>query len=185
MDETFTAGVRPGGLTEGREIRILLCHLLSEIDEPMSFDEMTEAIVTEGDANYFEFAHALGELRETGCVISLQTEAGATLFTVTEIGREAGKTLEGGLPLSVKDRVLDNAKHIIKRRRIEKENLVSIEKTHDGYMVHMQVTDIGTNLMELSVFMPTNEQAVLIKKKFLDDPAGTYMGVLEVLAGSI
>ena len=33
MEETFTAGIRPGGLTEGREIRILICHILSELSE--------------------------------------------------------------------------------------------------------------------------------------------------------
>ena len=47
MEETFTAGIRPGGLTEGREIRILVCHILSELSEPMSFDEMTEAILSD------------------------------------------------------------------------------------------------------------------------------------------
>ena len=51
MEETFTAGIRPGGLTEGREIRILICHILSELGEPMSFDEMTEAVLTDGAAN--------------------------------------------------------------------------------------------------------------------------------------
>ena len=40
MEETFTAGIRPGGLTDGREIRILICHILSEIGEPMGFDEI-------------------------------------------------------------------------------------------------------------------------------------------------
>ena len=78
MEETFTAGIRPGGLTEGREIRILICYILSELSEPMSFDEMTEAILSDGTANYFEFADALAELRETGCVVSFKTEAGIT-----------------------------------------------------------------------------------------------------------
>ena len=88
MEETFTAGIRPGGLTEGREIRILVCHILSELSEPMSFDEMTEAILSDGTANYFEFADALAELRETGCIVSFKTEAGINEYTVTEKGKE-------------------------------------------------------------------------------------------------
>ena len=78
MEETFTAGIRPGGLTEGREIRILICHILTEIGEPMSFDEMTEAILSDGTANYFEFADALAELRETYCVVSFKTDSAST-----------------------------------------------------------------------------------------------------------
>ncbi len=183
MEETFTAGIRPGGLTEGREIRILICHILSELGEPMSFDEMTEAVLTDGAANYFEFADALAELRETGCVVSFKTEAGINEYTVTEKGRAAAKTLEGDLPFSVREKSAENARNIIQRRRIEKENLVSITKTEDGYVIHIRVTDIGTDLMDLSLFMPTREQALAVKEKFLSDPAGAYMGVLESLAG--
>ncbi len=183
MDETFTAGISPGGLTAGREIRILVCHILSELGEPMSFDEMTEAILSDGTANYFEFADALAELRETGCIVSFKTESGINEYTVTEKGKAAAKTLENDLPLSVREKSAQSARNIIQRRRIEKENLVSISKTEDGYMIHVRVTDIGTDLMELSLFMPNIEQALAAKEKFLSDPAGTYMGVLKTLAG--
>ena len=183
MEETFTAGIRPGGLTEGREIRILICHILSEIGEPMSFDEMTEAILADGTANYFEFADALAELRETGCVVSFKTDSGINEYTVTETGKAAAKTLENDLPLSVREKSNESAKNILQRRRIEKENLVTITKTEDGYMIHIRVTDIGTDLMDLSLFMPTREQALAVKEKFLGDPAGAYMGVLQTLAG--
>ena len=181
MEKTFTAGIMPGGLTEGREIRILICHLLSEMGEPMGFDEMTEAILSDGTANYFEFADALAELRDTGCVVNFKTESGINKYTVTETGRAAAKTLEGDLPLSVKEKTLRNAKNIIQRRKIEKENLVTITKTEDGYKIHIRVTDIGTDLMDLSLFMPTREQALAVKEKFLSDPAAAYMGVLETL----
>ena len=50
-------------------------------------------------------------------------------------------------------------------------------------MIHVRVTDIGTDLMELSLFMPTMEQAVAAKEKFLSDPTGAYAGVLAALAG--
>lgn len=185
MEETFTAGIEPGGLTEGREIRILVCHILSGVQEPMSFDEMTEAVLTDGSANYFEFADALAELTETGCIVSFKTDAGISEYTLTEKGRAAALTLQSSLPPSVRDKSLEAAKSIIQRRRIEKENLVSITRTEDGYKVHMLVTDIGTDLMELSLFMPTREQASAVKERFLGDPAGTYMEVLKALAGEL
>ena len=73
----------------------------------------------------------------------------------------------------------------MRRRRIEKENLVSITKTEDGFKVHMRVTDIGTDLMELSLFMPDEEQAAFVRERFLSNPAETYSKVLEALAGEI
>lgn len=183
MEETFTAGIRPGGLTGGREIRILICHILSELDEPMGFDELTEAILSDGTANYFEFADALSELRETGCIVTFRTDSGINEYALTEKGKAAAKTLEGDLPLSIREKSVKNAKDIIQRRRIEKENLVTITKTEDGYMIHIRVTDIGTDLMDLSLFMPTREQALAVKEKFLSNPADAYLGVLKTLAG--
>lgn len=183
MEETFTAGIRPGGLTGGREIRILICHILAELDEPMGFDELTEAILSDGTANYFEFADALSELKETSCIVTFKTDSGINEYTLTEKGKAAAKTLEGDLPLSIREKSVKNARDIIQRRRIEKENLVTITKTEDGYMIHIRVTDIGTDLMDLSLFMPTREQALAVKEKFLSDPAGAYMGVLSSLAG--
>ncbi len=183
MEETFTAGIRPGGLTEGREIRILICHILSELGEPMSFDEMTESILTDGTANYFEFADAFSELRDTGCVVAIKTDSGINKYTITEKGRAVAMTISGDLPLSVQEKSAENARNIIQRRRIEKENLVSISKTEDGYMIHVRVTDIGTDLMELSLFMPTMEQALAAKEKFLSNPTGAYAKVLAALAG--
>ncbi len=183
MEETFTAGIEPGGLTEGREIRILICHILSGVQEPMSFDEMTEAVLAYGTANYFEFADALSELEDTGCVVTFKTDAGISEYTITEKGKAAALTLQNDLPPSVRDKSVETAKNIIQRRRIEKENLVSITRTEDGYKIHILVTDIGTDLMELSLFMPTREQAFAVKERFLSDPAGTYMKVLGSLTG--
>ncbi|MBQ3501883.1 MAG: DUF4364 family protein [Oscillospiraceae bacterium] len=185
MEETFTAGIRPGGLTEGREIRILICHILTELGEPMSFDEMTEAVLADGTANYFEFADALAELRETACVVAIRTESGINKYTVTEKGKAAAKTLGGDLPLSVREKSAETAKDIILRRRLEKENLVTITKTEDGYKIHIRVTDIGTDLMDLSLFMPTREQALAVKEKFLSNPADAYLGVLKSLSEKI
>lgn len=185
MEETFTAGIRPGGLTEGREIRILICHILTELGEPMSFDEMTEAVLADGTANYFEFADALSELRETGCIVTFKTEAGINEYTVTDKGKAAAKTLIGDLPLSIREKSAQTAKDIILRRRLEKENLVTITKTEDGYKIHIRVTDIGTDLMDLSLFMPTREQALAVKEKFLSNPADAYLGVLKSLSEKI
>ncbi len=185
MDETFTAGIRPGGLTDGGEIRILICHILMEADSPMSFDELTEAVLSDGAANYFEFSDALAELESSGCVLALKSPAGISEYSLTEKGRAVEATLVGKLPLSIKEKSAEAARNILRRRRIEKENLVSITKTEDGFKVHMRVTDIGTDLMELSLFMPDEEQAAFVRERFLSNPAETYSKVLEALAGEI
>ena len=183
MDEAFTAGVNPGGLTDKKEIRILILHILNEVEKPMSLDEMTEAVLSEGCANYFELAEALSELCESECLVEKKNDEGIGVYCVTEKGASAGKVLERDLPLSVREKATASAKEVLRRRKNEKENQVKISKTEDGYKISLRVTDIGSDLMELTLFMPTMEQASSVRQRFLADPAGTYMQVLEAVTG--
>ena len=62
----FTAGVEPGGLTHGYEIKILVCYLLGQIGTGMTFTQISDALLHRGLVNYFELANALSDLTESG-----------------------------------------------------------------------------------------------------------------------
>lgn len=183
MGETFTAGIRLGGLTDKTEIRILLCNILSSVTEPMSFDELTETVISDGTMNYFELADAVSDLVRDGLMEKNKTDSGISIFSVSDEGRSIAKDLSSKVPVSVLEKAVEKANTIVKLRKNEKENLVSITETEDGYKIHITVTDIGTDLMELSLFMPTKEQAIMVKEKFLNDPTQIYSEVLRSLAG--
>lgn len=185
MEDTFTEGIRPGGLTDNREVRILICHILDAAGEPLSFDELTEAVLADGTANYFEFADAAAELINLGCLDTFRSENGVCEYRLTGKGRDVSERLSGDLPVSIREKAAANAKSMILRRRREEENLVSISRTEDGFMLHIEMKDIGTDLMELSLFLPTMEQAMGAKERFLEDPTASYKKVLEALAGEI
>ena len=61
MAEAFTAGVKPGGLTDDTQIRILLCYLIKTAG-PLTRDTLQGALLQEQLVNYFEFADALAEV---------------------------------------------------------------------------------------------------------------------------
>ena len=46
MAEAFTAGVRPGGLTDDTQIRMLLCYLI-KVTGPVKRDTMQGALLQE------------------------------------------------------------------------------------------------------------------------------------------
>lgn len=185
MEDTFIGGIRPGGLTDNREVRILICHILAAAGEPLSFDELTEAVLADGTANYFEFADAVAELKNLGCLDTFRSENGVSAYRLTGKGEDVAQKLAGSLPASIRDRAAANAKSMILRRRREEENLVLISRTDDGFLLRIEMKDIGTNLMELSLFLPTMEQAEAAKERFLEDPTASYKKVLEALAGEV
>lgn len=54
-NDAFTAGVRPGGLTDSTEIRLLLCYLVKNAG-PITRTEIENALMEEQLVNYFETA---------------------------------------------------------------------------------------------------------------------------------
>ena len=182
MGEAFTAGIRPGGLTEENQVRILVCHILGNAEGGLSFDQLTEIVLSDEMANYFEFAEALGALTEISCVEVEKNREGENVYLLTDKGREAVSVLARELPASIRERSAELTRQAQRRRRLAKENLAAIDRAEEGYIVHMRVTDIGTDLMELRLFMPTFEQAQKVKARFLEDPATAYASVLAALA---
>lgn len=183
----FTAGVEPGGLTHGYEIKILVCYLLEQIGTGMTFTQISDALLHRSLVNYFELANALSDLAESGH-LTCEDCAGRqedTIYRLTDLGRQTAITFSGTLPASVREKAVKSAKHQLLRRKIESSNHASIRKTEDGYIVDMTICDIDSDLLSLSLFMPTEQEADQVRQHFLSDPLLTYKGVLALLTGDL
>lgn len=181
----FTAGVEPGGLTHGYEIKILVCYLLDQIGEGMTFDQIHEALLAKGLVNYFELADALSELLESGHIKAVGCIKDSDCYQLTPLGLETAHTFQSSLPATVRDKAVRSAKNLLARKKRETENLVSISRVVDGYLVDMTICDIGSDLLAISLFMPTEEEAELVKRRFLRDPLLIYKGVLALMTGDL
>ena len=60
-NDAFTAGVRPGGLTNSTEIRLLLCYLVKNAG-PITRTEIENALMEEALVNYFEIGSCLDDI---------------------------------------------------------------------------------------------------------------------------
>lgn len=181
MNNSFSAGVKPGGLTEEKEVRILICQMLSFVKEGMSFEEMADVFLPEGMMNYFVFTGALTYLVKHGCVTQKKNDKGISIYEISSKGVEISESFKGKLPKTVAEKAKSRAAEKIKMRRTEAENSISITKTCDGYNIKLLLKDIGTNLLDLSLFLPSQEEAEKVKKAFLKDPEGTYLRILSDL----
>ncbi|MEG2073591.1 MAG: DUF4364 family protein, partial [Angelakisella sp.] len=112
-------------------------------------------------------------------------EASKGLYTVSELGAATASTFEADLPTAVRERAMASLGGIQKLLRRQEENHVEIAKTDDGFELSMTITDIGTNLMSIKLFMPTMERCEAIRRLFLNDPLVVYKGVLALLTGDM
>ncbi len=183
--DAITEGIRLGGPTKSYEVNLLICYVLDQVDAPLSFFQLNEALQRENLVNYFEFARAIADLEEKGNVITQETDSNIRLYSLSDTGKAAAKTLETTLPFSVRERAVRAAEKVARHARRERQNAVTMEKTTDGYNLTLTMQDIGSDLMSVSLFLPTVNACEQVKEKFIEDPEGIYRSIWEIFLGSL
>lgn len=176
-NDTIIAGVGAGPMTDIYDIKILVCYLLSVIDKPMSKQQIT-AIFQDGQyVNYFSLCEALKALLESKHISSDSNE----IYTLNDLGRDTASHLKSALPTSLKERVVETAILLLAKTKLLKENEVTCTPYKNGYNVTISMHDDGFDLLNLTMLVPDNEQAELIKERFLNNPVKFYQKLTEML----
>lgn len=179
----FTAGIQPGGLTNDFEVQVFVCYLLMHIGTPVSFSQLSEIVQTDGMVNYFEFASAVSQLKEAGKLEITVLENGEEQLSLTETGLAAAKAFEHSVPLTIREKGIEVSGSFFSNKRIMEENYVEIEQVQDGYQITLVVSDVGSDLMRLTLFAPGIKQCENIRQAFLKNPVAAYQSVLALFTG--
>jgi hypothetical protein len=174
--------VRPGAPNTGDEIKLLLCYVLSEAGERMSFAQLNEALQENELVNYFELVSAVDSLSVTGHISASANGGGGEAYAITELGRSTAATIETMLPKATRDKASRAAKKLLRRERRRREVEAEIVELRKGYEVKLAFPR-GESLLAMTVFCPTAEEARLVRRRFLNDPAFIYKGTLALLTG--
>lgn len=176
MAEAFTAGVKPGGLTDGTQIRILLCYLIKTAG-PLSRDTLQGALLQEQLVNYFEFANALSEL-EKQKLVDLD-EAG--LYITTKKGGNVADTLAYDLPRSVRESAIRAVMQIQSWRHKAAMNRAQVTEHGGSYTVTCAIGDLGSDVFRLELTMPDQLTAEMVKNHFIAHGSELYAALLDKL----
>ncbi len=163
MAEAFTAGVRPGGLTDDTQIRMLLCYLV-KVAGPVKRETMQGALLQEQLVNYFEFADALAEVEKQ----QLVTVDEDGRYTITRRGTTVADTLAYDLPRSVREKAVAAVLRSQTWARKEAEYSARISEKADGHCsVRCQVKALDSELFCLDIGTPDRLSAEMVKKQFI------------------
>ncbi|WP_197068284.1 DUF4364 family protein [Candidatus Soleaferrea massiliensis] len=179
----FTGGVIPGGLTTEYEIRFLICYLILKIGQPLSKKQMSEVFMKEGLVNYFEYAGALESLLKSGHIRVEKIIGFDEYYAVCDLGIETAKTFGDSLPLTVREKAVKSMHKLLTLKRREEENTVEIEQVENGYTITCAIPDNGADLMRVTLYVPDEESAQRIRRRFLNDPILAYKGVIAAMTG--
>lgn len=176
MAEAFTAGVKPGGLTDDTQIRILLCYLVKTAG-PLTRDTLQGALLQEQLVNYFEFADALADVEKQ----QLVTQDSEGQYSITEKGSTVADTLALDLPRTVRESAIRAVMQIQSWRHKAAMNRARIEEENGEYTVWCAIGDLGSDVFRLQLAMPDKLTAETIKNNFTAHGSEIYSKVMDML----
>ena len=150
-NDAFTAGVRPGGLTNSTEIRLLLCYLVKNAG-PITRTEIENALMEEALVNYFEIGSCLDDITRQS-LVTLQNDR----YAITEKGRKVAQELAVAAVFRAQTWA-----------RKEAEYSARITEKADGHCsVRCTVKALDQELFCLDLGTPDRLSAELVKKQFI------------------
>ena len=149
MAEAFTAGVRPGGLTDDTQIRMLLCYLI-KVTGPVKRDTMQGALLQEQLVNYFELADALVEV-EKQKLVTIDAEG---LYTITQKGSTVADTLAYDLPRTVRESAIHAVMQIRSWSHRAASNRATVQEKDGKYSVACTIGDMSSDVFRMELAMP-------------------------------
>lgn len=168
--------VEPGGLNKINDVKLLLCRVLCELDNPIALSELTDGILADGYVNYFDFAVALSDLCESGH-IRRETENGRSVLYITADGKNADKLLGASLPLAVCEKVYAGVLEAKSGGRAE----CSVEPHDRGCAVAMRFAYDGRELFNVRIEAGDEMTAEDIKRNFLKNPHDIYLTLIGLI----
>lgn len=176
MAEAFTAGVKPGGLTDNTQIRILLCYLVKTAG-PLTRDTLQGALLQEQLVNYFEFADALADV-ERQLLVSLDEDE---RYSITDKGSTVADTLAFDLPRTVRESAIRAVMQIQSWKHKAAMNRARIEEEDGEYVVWCAIGDMGSDVFRLQLVMPDKLTAETIRNNFTAHGSEIYSKVMDML----
>lgn len=179
-NDAFSLGVAPGGLKDRSEIKLMVCYLLKTLDKALTRTQINEILQQHGIANYFEINGAVSDLVSSGQVTSEITDDDE-LITITAKTELSVALIERDLPRSLREKAVNAALKVLQRDRIKKESSVTISPHNEGHHVTFTASDMGTELLKITVYVTDERQIEIVKRNFYDNAVDIYSDVIASL----
>lgn len=177
MAETyaFTAGVKPGGLTNSTQIRLLLCYLIEHAG-PLTRQEIETALLEEQLVNYFEFCSGLEDVVARKLVKEQDGQ-----YTITEKGTKVASELEQDLPRSVRSAAVKAAIRAQVWNKKSAEYHAEVHETPNGWSIQCSISSVKAQDFNLELMMPDRLTAEMVRRRFVLRGNEVYKVLLDAL----
>lgn len=142
--------------------KLMVLYMLSKVDFSMTFAQMADFILAREYTDYFTLQGSLSELVDSGLVHS-ETVRNVSYYTITPEGTETIGYFTGNINIGIRDEINEYLKkNSLAMRNENSVRSVYYRNTSGSYTVHCYVKEKEETLIDLSLSVPTPEQAKAI-----------------------
>lgn len=161
--------------------KLIILQMLQKIDFPLTNGQISEFILDKGYTNYFKLQQAIFEMVDTGFLYEEQAH-NRTLYHLTDSGMETIQFFKSKIPPAI----LDDIDAFLREKKYDLKNEVSVKadyykNNHQEYSVRCQVLENEIPLIDLTLTVPTEKEAITISTNWSTKNSEVYATVMSLL----
>lgn len=181
LKKTYIVDEIPGSISNIYEIKILICRILTEVEHPITKNQLYTAFQINETVNYFNFCQAMKELESNKHILKKSKNNNENYLILTDIGKETIKTLKSEISESTLKKHLESINSIIKEEQENKNKKTYIKNENNGFSVRLILEETSSNLLDLELFCPTKEFAETAKSQMKSKTTEIYKAILAII----
>ena len=140
--------------------------MLDKLDFPLTNGQISEFILDKGYTSYFTLQQAISEMVEAG-FIREETTHNRTYYHLTDEGADTIKFFRNNISSAIQNDI----DSFLKEKRYELKNEISVKADYYQistleYAVRCQIIENGTALIDMTLTVPTEEEATTVSNNW-------------------
>lgn len=161
--------------------KLMVLYMLSKVNFPLSNSQISEFMLDKQYTNYFTLQEVLSSLADDGFV-NVLTYRNSTQYRLTPEGTDTISFFSNKISNAIREEIDTYLKENKYDLRCETGTLSDYYKSTTGdYIVHCLVKEGDTNLIELNVAVPLEEQADAMCAKWKEGSQAIYDFIMHKL----
>lgn len=161
--------------------KLMILYMLNKVSFPLTNNQMSGFFLDKGYTTYFVFQNAITDLLEEELIVG-ETVRNTSYYNITPGGVEAINFFANKIPFSI----IDDMDIFLYEHKYQLRNEVGTmadyyKSTNMDYIVHCQIKEGESNLIELNLSVPSEEEAEIMCNNWRDASQEVYSAIVKNL----
>jgi DNA-binding PadR family transcriptional regulator len=161
--------------------KLIILFLLNKVDFPLTNSQISNFILEKGYTNYFNIQQSISELMEAE-FINMESIGHNSYYKINDEGRETLSFFDNMISSAIREEIIDYLKENQYSLRNETSILAEYFDVKKGdFMARLRVLEKGEPIIDLSISVPTENEASKLCNNWKTESQKIYAFVLSTL----